>query len=332
MPLVSILIPAYNSGASVAATTRSALDQTWPRKEIIIVDDESRDRTRSAARRIASKQVSAGSRPNQGAAVARNRASSLSQELKQIRMQARITAGAAPEHGRDEAGRPSDQRFALFGLVLRKERWGLSWRGRLIAAGGAVLTAGVIITNIYPFLALTDRVDAKVLVVEGWVHDYAIQASLRELKAGRYERVFATGGPVIGTGGYTSDFNTAASVGADRLKAAGAPSELVQMVPCREVERDRTFSSAVALRDWFQQHHMTVQSLNVITEGAHSRRTRLLFERAFHGRVKIGVVSIPSPDYDVTHWWRSSQGMEEVLEQGFAYLYARLVFNASSND
>ena len=118
-----------------------------------------------------------------GVAAARNGASSLGQELRQIPMEPRDIAGMAPDQGNDGAGRPSDQRIALFGLVLRKERWGLSWRGRLIAAGGAVLAAGLIITNIHPFLALTNRVDTKVLVVEGWVHDYAIKASLREFEA-----------------------------------------------------------------------------------------------------------------------------------------------------
>lgn len=78
-PLVSILIPAYNAEAWIAATIKSALDQTWPRKEIIVVDDGSRDQTLAAARQFASKQVSVGSQPNQGAAAARNKSFSLSQ-------------------------------------------------------------------------------------------------------------------------------------------------------------------------------------------------------------------------------------------------------------
>jgi uncharacterized SAM-binding protein YcdF (DUF218 family) len=214
-------------------------------------------------------------------------------------------------------------------LVVRKERWGLSWRGWLIAVIAGILAAGLALKNIYPFLAVTERVDGKILVVEGWVHQYAIEASMRELKDGGYERVFTTGGPVIGSGGYTSDFDTAASVGADRLKAAGVASELIQMVPCRESGRDRTFSSAVALRDWLKQHNSTVHGINVITEDAHARRTRLLFEKAFHGRVKIGVVSVPSPDYDAKHWWRYSEGVEDIVEQGSAYIYAQFFFHGS---
>src|SRR5216684_5132252 len=78
-PLVSILIPAYNSEEWIADTLRSALRQTWQRKEIIVVDDGSRDRTTEVARQLASKQVTVVSVENGGAAAARNHALKLSQ-------------------------------------------------------------------------------------------------------------------------------------------------------------------------------------------------------------------------------------------------------------
>jgi glycosyltransferase involved in cell wall biosynthesis len=78
-PLVSILIPAYNAERWVADTIRSALEQTWPRKEIIIVDDGSTDQTLSIARQFASKGVLVVTQPNQGASAARNKALSLCQ-------------------------------------------------------------------------------------------------------------------------------------------------------------------------------------------------------------------------------------------------------------
>jgi glycosyltransferase involved in cell wall biosynthesis len=78
-PLVSILIPAYNSEEWIAQTLQSAINQTWPRKEIIVVDDGSRDRTAEVARRFASKEVSVVTKDNGGAADARNRALQLSQ-------------------------------------------------------------------------------------------------------------------------------------------------------------------------------------------------------------------------------------------------------------
>jgi glycosyltransferase involved in cell wall biosynthesis len=74
VPLVSILIPAYNSERWIAQTLESALTQTWSRKEIILVDDGSRDGTLSVARKFESAGVKVLSQENQGASVARNSA------------------------------------------------------------------------------------------------------------------------------------------------------------------------------------------------------------------------------------------------------------------
>ena len=134
------------------------------------------------------------------------------------------------------------------GILVRKERWGLSWRGRLVVIATALSIVCLVLLGIQPFLAVTYRVPANVLVVEGWVHEYAIRAGVEEFKTGSYQRVFTTGGPVVGLGGYINDYQTAASVGADLLKKAGVPEQSIQMVPSRVVGRDRTYSSAVALR------------------------------------------------------------------------------------
>jgi len=78
-PLVSVLIPAYNAERWIGDTIQSALAQTWPRKEIIIVDDGSRDRTLAVAQQFASQDVSVVTQENQGAAAARNKALELCQ-------------------------------------------------------------------------------------------------------------------------------------------------------------------------------------------------------------------------------------------------------------
>jgi len=79
IPLVSILIPAFNAEATIADTIQSAIRQTWPRKEIIVVDDGSHDQTLAAARRWATREVSLVAQAHQGAAAARNRAVSICQ-------------------------------------------------------------------------------------------------------------------------------------------------------------------------------------------------------------------------------------------------------------
>jgi glycosyltransferase involved in cell wall biosynthesis len=77
-PLVSILIPAYNAEKFIADSLRSAVNQTWRNKEIIVVDDGSSDGTRSIVESFEKDGVQLLTQVNQGAAAARNRALSLS--------------------------------------------------------------------------------------------------------------------------------------------------------------------------------------------------------------------------------------------------------------
>jgi glycosyltransferase involved in cell wall biosynthesis len=72
-PTVSIIIPAYNAEAFIEQTIVSALNQTFPRKEIIVVDDGSSDATYSIAKRFECPFVKVVTQANKGAAAARNR-------------------------------------------------------------------------------------------------------------------------------------------------------------------------------------------------------------------------------------------------------------------
>jgi glycosyltransferase involved in cell wall biosynthesis len=72
--IVSILIPAYNAERFVGAALESALNQTWPKTEIIVVDDGSKDQTFAVAKRYESARVKIFRQENRGAAAARNTA------------------------------------------------------------------------------------------------------------------------------------------------------------------------------------------------------------------------------------------------------------------
>jgi glycosyltransferase involved in cell wall biosynthesis len=77
--VVSILIPAYNAERWLAQAIRSALAQTWPAKEVIVVDDGSTDDTLEVAKAFEGRGVIVVTQRNAGAAAARNRALSLAQ-------------------------------------------------------------------------------------------------------------------------------------------------------------------------------------------------------------------------------------------------------------
>ena len=225
-----------------------------------------------------------------------------------------------------EAYSRASSKKRCLGLLTRKERWGISWQGWVIVLAGLVTSSFVFLLRIYPFLAVTDRVDTKVFVVEGWIHEYAIRAAVDEFRNHSYDRVFTTGGPERGTGGYINDYNTEASVGVDLLKGNGLPAESLQMVPSRVMDRDRTYASAIALRNWFHEHNAVVHGINVLTEDVHARRSRLLFQKALGKEVAVGIIAVPNPDYDPKYWWRYSQAVKDVLSESAAYIYAKLLF------
>ncbi|PYE82236.1 glycosyltransferase [Pseudoroseicyclus aestuarii] len=68
---VTIIIPCYNSEAWIGRTIASALEQSWPAKEVIVVDDGSTDGSVAAARAFEDR-IRLVTGPNRGAPHARN--------------------------------------------------------------------------------------------------------------------------------------------------------------------------------------------------------------------------------------------------------------------
>lgn len=225
-----------------------------------------------------------------------------------------------------QASKSPAPRQMLCGLLVRKECLCFSWRGRFLVVLLVLLIGGPIFLHAHAFLAPTLRQDTETLVVEGWVHSFGVEAAVREFNLGHYKRVLTTGGPIEGMGSSNSIYNTDAYQSAALLRKAGIPDDMVQSVPSRFVGRDRTYSSAVTLRDWMQSNKLQIQSFNVLTEDAHARRTWMLFQKAFGKSAAVGIISVPNPDFDPTHWWRTSEGVREVIDESVAYLYAKLFF------
>ncbi|MBI9062174.1 MAG: glycosyltransferase family 2 protein [Marinilabiliaceae bacterium] len=69
---VSILIPLYNSEKYIGKTIQSAINQTYPNIEIVIIDDGSTDNSFQLAKQFESGQVKVYHQTNKGASSARN--------------------------------------------------------------------------------------------------------------------------------------------------------------------------------------------------------------------------------------------------------------------
>lgn len=211
------------------------------------------------------------------------------------------------------------------GLFQRKSCLIPTWRGWLLlgaaGAGLLALTAG----GVHPFLAVSKPVPGGALAVEGWLPDYALEAVVREFHRQPYRVVYVTGGP-IERGAPLSAYKTYAELGAATLIRLGLPADVLHAVPAPAVQRDRTYAAALALHRWLDDREAMPEKLNVVSEGAHARRSWLLYRRAFGDGPQIGILSLPVTEYDPAGWWKSSQGFRLVTGEVVAYLYVRCWF------
>ena len=219
------------------------------------------------------------------------------------------------------------RRRALGGMLVRREAWRLSLRGFFVLCGLALAAIGLFIRFIYPFLAVTDRVPSEYVVAEGWLAVPELRVAAEEFAKGGFKKIL-TSGTLVKDEWNVADRITFADWAGSKLERIGVPTNLVQRVPSYRSEKDRTYNSALAVKEWFATNGIALRGLNVYTEGTHARRTRLLFQKAFGDDVQIGVIAIDDPTFDPRRWWCSSEGVREVIGESIAYVYARFLFRA----
>ena len=177
------------------------------------------------------------------------------------------------------------------GFLQRRECLLPTWRGWLVLLFAIAALVVFSIRGAYSFLTVNDPVDSSALVVEGWLPDYALQEAIMEFGRGHYRRIFVTGGP-LDNGAPLSEYRTFAELGAATLLRLGLNTNAVQAVPAPKVRLDRTYASAMALKSWLGSHEVADTNFNVISLGSHSRRSRLLFEKALGKGYKVGIIAI----------------------------------------
>jgi hypothetical protein len=223
------------------------------------------------------------------------------------------------------------QNSRMGGLIIRRKCWTLTLRAKLLVVILLVAAVGVLVWGIHPFLAVRDPVPASVLIIEGWSPPYTMKQAAAEFLAGGYQTVIVLRpafdiGDKYESGRYSGDFVAAL------LVEHGVPKERVNTLFPNVVRKDRTYHSALAAKEWLARQSLAIKSLDVATLGPHARRSRLLYEKAFGDEVKIGIIPLDDIEYEPVHWWRSSEGVREVIGESIAYLYARLLFHPSVAD
>lgn len=206
-------------------------------------------------------------------------------------------------------------------LVRLPTVWG--WLLLLVSMVAASWTAA---SRVYPFLAVTELAPgARTLVVEGWIDAAELEDVAPFLRGHRYERVLVTGGPVLAWAD-TQVLVSSAERAAVYLRRHGVDAPPVIAVPAPASAQDRTFLSAVMVREWAGREHVALDAIDVFSAGAHARRTRTLYRLALGPRSEVGIVATPPREFDAARWWRSSAAAKSVLGETIGLAWTTCCF------
>ena len=187
----------------------------------------------------------------------------------------------------------------------------------------------------YGFLAphqpatTNDGRGARTLVVEGWLDEAELGQAVAVFRSGRYERVLTTGGPIESWQGLLPWRNYAQRA-AEHLRSHGLEGVPVLAVAAPASAQDRTYLSAVMVRDWAARSGLPLQAIDVFSAGVHARRSRLLYRMALGKGVEVGVIAAqPSAAYstiDPQRWWASSAGAKATLGEALSLVWTTCCF------
>jgi len=194
-------------------------------------------------------------------------------------------------------------------------------QGTAIAGLAAVI---LFVSFIHDFLAISEPVHANVLVFESWAwKSAAMQEAAEEFRRGQYDVVLTVGVfPGIKEGELMQEND--AALAAEQLRKLGVDANAIEVLAVPNIDRHRTYASALAVKKWLADSKVDAVGINVFTIGAHARKSLVLFKRALGGGVPVGVIAGTEDGYDTERWWLSVRGIYTVLRKTVGYLYAEL--------
>jgi len=105
----------------------------------------------------------------------------------------------------------------------------------------------------------------------------------------------------------------------------GMDEHEVIAVAAPDVMRDRTYHSALALKRWIDVNKIKAKRLDLASLGPHTRRSWILFQKAFGEEFEVGSIALSPEDYDPERWYNSSEGVRTTIGELIAYVYVVLL-------
>ena len=217
-------------------------------------------------------------------------------------------------------------------LFRRRHVWLPTLWGVALSLVALAAFAAVLIANAPAYLAVTepargaDGTGARLLIVEGWMDDRELDQAVAVFRRGRYERIVTTGGPLESWVGFPVPWTDYAERSARYLAAHGLADATIDAVPAPASAQDRTFLSAVVVRDWAARQRIRLDAVDLLSVGVHARRSRMMFRAAFGPGVEVGVIAAQPRFYDPQRWWKTSVGAKLVLGESISLAWTACCF------
>jgi len=184
----------------------------------------------------------------------------------------------------------------------------------LILIGVSCLALTIfVINNLANYLALQQPVNKGILVVEGWVSEQTLLQAIHAYKTNPYQQIITTGGLIKRR--QQREYKSYADSAAAFLLKNGINKSEVTSLPTPDSAQNRTFLSAVIVRDWLIKQKNKTQYINVVSEGVHARRTLILYQMAFANKLNIGIMAGEPEEYSLDSWWGASAGVKTVISE-----------------
>jgi hypothetical protein len=219
----------------------------------------------------------------------------------------------------------------------RRQIWLPTWQGALLLVVVVAASGLIALRQLAGYLAANDLATTRdgrgagTLIVEGWLDEDGLDAAIALIGRGGYARVIASGGP-IDSWREDQRWPTYAERAADYLRRHGVTSIPVVAVAAPESAQDRTFLSAIVVRDWLRSQGVTIDALDLFSGGVHARRSRVVFQMAFGPEVEVGVFAAPPRRYALDRWWTTSEGVKAVLDESIALAWTACCFVPPARD
>jgi len=212
-------------------------------------------------------------------------------------------------------------------LIERKECWRITLIGWLGFFAFGVLFLLLFLFTIHPFLAPTKPVAADILIQDNFLLDYGLKELSDEFRSKNYSLIISAGVQLSQGGPFAAEYKTQGLLSAAILKKFGIHEKAIVPIIPKPVKRNRTFASALAVKNWLAQNNIQPKGINIFSIGPHSRRSWILYKEAMGKEIPVGIIACENRKYDPKRWWKTSGGVRTILDETIAYLYAKLLFN-----